>query len=62
MSDDASVIGDMWGVIPLRSKIFPGDHGAEETPDPIPNSEVKLRHAYGTAWEAVWESRSLPGS
>jgi hypothetical protein len=30
-------------------------------PDPIPNSEVKLLGANGTARAAVWESRSLPG-
>ena len=33
----------------------------EATPDPIPNSEVKLVGANGTAREAVWESRTLPG-
>ena len=33
----------------------------EVTPDPIPNSEVKLFGADGTAREAVWESRTLPG-
>ena len=33
----------------------------EATPDPIPNSEVKLLGANGTAREAVWESRTLPG-
>ena len=33
----------------------------EATPDPIPNSEVKLVGADGTAWEAMWESRTLPG-
>ena len=32
----------------------------EATPVPIPNTEVKLRLADGTAWETVWESRSLP--
>ena len=41
---------------------FLGVHGAGETPDPIPNSEVKLRHADGTARAAVWESRSMPRS
>ena len=29
-------------------------------PVPIPNTEVKLPSADGTAWEAVWESRTLP--
>lgn len=31
------------------------------TPDPIPNSAVKPFSADGTAWETVWESRTLPG-
>jgi len=32
-----------------------------ETPDPIPNSEVKHCKADGTAWATLWESRLLPG-
>tara|TARA_Y100001970_G_scaffold250463_1_gene322225 strand:+ start:157 stop:327 length:171 start_codon:yes stop_codon:yes gene_type:complete len=35
----------------LNSHKFSGDNGIEETPDPIPNSEVKLYSADGTAWE-----------
>ena len=31
-----------------------------EIPVPIPNTEVKRFCADGTAWEAVWESRTLP--
>src|SRR5688572_8729193 len=31
------------------------------TPDPIPNSEVKLLGADGTAYASMWESRTLPG-
>ena len=34
-----------------------GDDSAEVPPDPIPNSEVKLLHADGTARVTVWESR-----
>ena len=41
-------------------KISGGDF-EEATPDPIPNSEVKLFGADGTAREAVWESRTPPG-
>ena len=37
-----------------------GDISEEATPDPIPNSEVKLFSVDGTAWVTVWESRSLP--
>ena len=37
-----------------------GDYGKEVTPVPIPNTEVKLFSADGTAWESVWESRTLP--
>ena len=39
----------------------PGDHSGEETPVPIPNTEVKLPSADGTARGTVWESRSSPG-
>ena len=37
-----------------------GDNSKEATPDPIPNSVVKLFRVDGTAWVTVWESRSLP--
>ena len=33
----------------------------EAIPDPIPNSEVKLVGADGTARVILWESRTLPG-
>ena len=36
-----------------------GDNSEEATPDPIPNSEVKLFCVDGTAWVTMWESRSL---
>ena len=47
------------GKAPSR-KVSGGDF-EEATPDPFPNSEVKLFGADGTAREAVWESRTLPG-
>ena len=37
-----------------------GGHSEEDPPVPIPNTEVKLFSADGTAWETVWESRSPP--
>ena len=37
-----------------------GGYRGEVTPDPIPNSEVKLAIANGTARETVWESRTPP--
>src|SRR5258708_28658815 len=40
---------------------FPGGHRSRVTPVPIPNTEVKLATADGTAWVTAWESRSLPG-
>ena len=40
---------------------FPGGYGLEETPDPIPNSAVKLKDANGTAGVTPWESRLPPG-
>ena len=45
----------------FRIVINPGNHNGGETPDPIPNSEVKPSGADGTAWATAWESRSLPG-
>ena len=38
-----------------------GGYSGEDTPVPIPNTEVKLSCADGTAWATVWESRELPG-
>lgn len=32
------------------------------TPLSIPNRKVKLQSADGTAGEALWENRSLPGN
>src|SRR3954468_21048176 len=39
---------------------FAGGYRSRVTPVPIPNTEVKPTTADGTAWETVWESRSLP--
>ena len=44
----------------LTLTCFFGDHSEEVPPVPIPNTEVKLFSADGTAWETVWESRSSP--
>jgi hypothetical protein len=41
------------------SNIF-GVNSIQVTPVSIPNTEVKLSCADGTAWEAVWESRKSP--
>jgi hypothetical protein len=43
-----------------ESNSFFGGNSKEETPVPIPNTEVKLFCADGTAREAEWESRTLP--
>ena len=40
---------------------FPGGYTEEVTPVPIPNTEVKLFRADGTAGATLWESRTLPG-
>jgi hypothetical protein len=37
-----------------------GGFSGEVTPVPIPNTEVKLSSADGTAWVTVWEIRALP--
>ena len=39
---------------------FAGDYRVEATPVPIPNTEVKLYLADGTARVTGWESRSSP--
>lgn len=41
--------------------VFSGGDVEKATPDPIPNSVVKLLRADGTARIPVWESRSPPG-
>ena len=41
----------------LRSR----DDGIEVTLLPIPNRTVKVYSADGTAWETVWQSRTLRG-
>ena len=46
---------------PIRTPTISGGDIEEAIPDPIPNSEVKLFGADGTAWVTVWESRTLPG-
>jgi hypothetical protein len=46
----------------LSFKYFFGDHSEEDPPVPIPNTEVKLFSADGTAWVTMWESRSSPNS
>ena len=45
----------------FRMPIVSGGYIEEAIPDPIPNSEVKLLGADGTARATVWESRTLPG-
>ncbi len=37
-----------------------GGNGEAATPVPISNTEVKRLSVDGTAWETVWESRTLP--
>ena len=50
-----------WTLPRYRHKSFSGGHTEKATPDPIPNSEVKLFRADGTAGGTLWESRTLPG-
>ena len=42
--------------------MVPGGHGEGDTPEPIPNSEVKPFSADDTARVTLWESRTLPGT
>ena len=44
---------------PKHEKFY-GGHSKEDPPVPIPNTEVKLFSADGTARATVWESRSPP--
>ena len=39
---------------------FVGGHCLEETPDPFPNSAVKLKDADGTSRVTAWESKLPP--
>ena len=43
-----------------RLPVFFGGNSEEAPPVPIPNTEVKLFCADGTAWATVWESRTPP--
>ena len=47
------------GSVFFSLNVFGGNSG-EVTPVPIPNTEVKLFSADGTAWETAWESRTPP--
>jgi hypothetical protein len=49
------------GWLRTSSFFFPGGYTEEVTPVPIPNTEVKLFRADGTAGATLWESRTLPG-
>ena len=55
------VFAVLYSVLSAGTSIL-GGLSEEVTPDPIPNSVVKLFSADGTAWFFVWESRSPPGS
>ena len=37
-----------------------GYYSKEDTPVPIPNTEVKLLSADGTWWATAWESKTQP--
>ena len=43
-----------------EKSLLSGGASAEDPPVPIPNTEVKLSNADGTARETVWESRKPP--
>ncbi len=42
----------------LTLKRLCGYYSEEDTPVPIPNTEVKLFSADGTWWETAWESKT----
>ena len=54
---------DVFARVSLNTKhqiYFFGGYSEEATPVSIPNTEVKLFSADGTAWATVWESRTPP--
>jgi hypothetical protein len=44
----------------IKNYISAGVYSREVTPDPIPNSEVKLSCGDGIAQATVWESSTTP--
>ena len=57
----SGLIRKSWSADLGFTKFF-GGNSEEVPPVPIPNTEVKLFSADGTAWETMWESRSPPNS
>ena len=49
-----------YSVLSVRGTLKCGDDSEEDTPVPIPNTEVKLLSADDTWRETAWESRTLP--
>ncbi len=43
-----------------NESILSGDNSKEDTPVPIPNTEVKLFSADDTWWVTAWESKTSP--
>ena len=60
--EDCSISPALRSRYQQTSAEFFGGHSEEGPPVPIPNTEVKLFSADGTAWETMWESRSPPNS
>jgi hypothetical protein len=57
-----AIFFDLFNAVDYQYNIFfPGDYSGGETPDPIPNSEVKTTRADGSVTVGSCESRSLPG-
>ena len=54
------MVWDCFFISPALTIKFYGGHSKEDPPVPIPNTEVKLFSADGTARATVWESRSSP--
>ena len=46
----------------LKKKDIAGENDVEDTPVPIPNTEVKFHSAEDTLGATPWENRSLPAS
>ena len=60
-ADEPSAEAATFGSAKRRMPNVSGGNIEKAIPDPIPNSEVKLLGADGTARATLWESRTLPG-
>ena len=62
-ASEAAMFVRAWFKKPVQNlQKISGDYNEEDTPVPIPNTEVKLFSADDTWWVTAWESRTSPGT